>query len=135
MRKGICYFCAMKSFQDKDLQTFIGNLLRIGVLTAMTIVVAGLMLYIFQYGKEAVHYSTFKPESAFSFPDFFARLLQGNSAAIMELGVIVLILIPIARVFFTMIGFWLEKDRMYTVIAFIVLCIIAYSLLFGVASH
>lgn len=125
----------MKSFQDKDLQTFIGSLLRIGVLVAMTIVVVGLVFYMVQYGQEPINYSTFKPENVFTFSAFFSKLLQGNSAAIMELGVIVLILIPIARVFFTMIGFWLEKDRMYTVIAFIVLCIIAYSLFFGVASH
>ncbi|KAA5537389.1 DUF1634 domain-containing protein [Taibaiella lutea] len=125
----------MKSFQDKDLQSFIGNLLRVGVLTAMTIVVIGIVLYMFQYGHETIHYSTFKAENAFKFADFYQRLMSGNSSAIMELGVIVLIVIPIARVLFTMIGFWLEKDRMYTIIAFIVLCIIAYSLFFGVTSH
>jgi len=125
----------MKSFQDKDLQSFIGNLLRIGVLVAMSIVVIGTVLYMFQYGQETIHYSSFTPDNVFSLSDFFQRLIHGNSSAIMELGVIVLIFIPIARVLFTMIGFWLEKDRMYTLIAFIVLCIIAYSLFFGVATH
>jgi uncharacterized membrane protein len=133
--KGLAIFVGMKPFQDKDLQSFIGSLLRIGVLIAMTIVVIGIMLYMFQYGQETIHYSTFKAENVFTFSDFYQRLMQGNSSAIMELGVIALITTPIARVLFTMIGFWLEKDRMYTIIAFIVLCIIAYSLFFGVASH
>lgn len=122
-------------FQDRDLQSFIGNLLRIGVLVAMSIVLIGIVLYMFQYGHETVHYSVFKSDNVFVLSDFLQELRRGNSAAIMELGVIVLIVIPIARVLFTMVGFWLEKDKMYTLIAFIVLCIIAYSLFFGVATH
>lgn len=125
----------MKAFQDKDLQSFIGNLLRYGVLIAMVIVVVGLGIYLFQSGNQMVNYSTFDANNQFSFPSFFKRLATGNNAAIMELGVIVLIAIPIARVLFTMIGFWLEKDRLYTFIAFIVLCIIGFSLFFGVSTH
>lgn len=125
----------MKSFQDKDLQSFIGNLLRIGVIIAMTIVVAGLVLFLFQYGREVAHYEHFDVHDVFRFPEFYASLKQGDSKAIMQLGVMVLIATPVARVLFTMIGFWLEKDRMYTIIALIVLCIIAFSLIFGVTSH
>jgi len=132
--KGFVIFARMK-FQDKDLQSFIGNLLRIGVLVAMSIVIIGVVLYMFQYGHETIHYSEFKADNVFALSNFWQGLSHGNSAAIMELGVIVLIIIPIARVLFTMIGFWLENDKMYTLIAFIVLCIIAYSLFFGVATH
>jgi uncharacterized membrane protein len=125
----------MKSFQDKDLQTFIGNLLRYGVIIAMIIVVAGLAMYLFQSSHETVHYAVFDSKNSFVFSSFRERLGRGESAAIMELGVIALIVIPIARVLFTMIGFWLEKDRLYTFVAFLVLCIIAYSLFFGVSTH
>jgi uncharacterized membrane protein len=125
----------MKSFQDKDLQSFIGNLLRLGVIIAMTIVVAGLILFLFQYGREMTDYGTFDEKGIFRFSEFYHTLKQGDSKAIMQLGVMVLIATPIARVLFTMIGFWLEKDRMYTIIALIVLFIIAFSLMFGVTSH
>lgn len=125
----------MKPFQDKDLQSFVGNLLRIGVIVAMTIVVAGLVLFLFQYGREVAGYGTFNEQEVFRFAEFYHSLMRGDSKAIMELGVMVLIATPIVRVLFTMIGFWLERDRMYTLIAFIVLCIIAYSLIFGVSSH
>ena len=125
----------MKPFQDKDLQTFIGNLLRYGVIIAMVIVIAGLAVYLFQSSHEVVQYSGFDKNNGFVFASFRERLMQGRSDAIMELGVMALIIIPIARVLFTMIGFWLEKDRLYTFIAFLVLCIIAYSLLFGVSTH
>lgn len=123
----------MKSFQDKDLQSFVGNLLRWGVIVAMVIVIAGLVLYLFQYGRTTADYSVFDPNATFRLHDFYNTLKTGDSKAIMQLGVIALIGTPIARVLFTMVGFWLEKDRLYTFIAFLVLCIIAYSLLFGVA--
>jgi uncharacterized membrane protein len=125
----------MRSFQDKDLQSFIGNLLRWGVIVAMAIVVAGLVLYLFQYGRSVADYSVFDEAAVFRLDEFYAALKTGDSKAIMQLGVIALIATPIARVLFTMIGFWLEKDKLYTFIAFLVLCIIAYSLFFGVATH
>jgi len=125
----------MKSFEEKDLQSFIGNLLRIGVIIAMTIVIVGLLLHLFYNGKNTADFSTFDDHNVFNFPSFAKQLLSGDSKAIMELGIMVLIATPIARVLFTMLGFWLEKDRLYTLIAFIVLCIIAYSLLFGVSAH
>lgn len=125
----------MKAFRDKDLQSFIGNLLRWGVLLSMTIVVAGLIFYLFQYGRSVADYHRFDPEATFNLGAFRTSLMAGDSKAIMELGVIALIATPVARVLFTMIGFWLEKDRLYTLVAFLVLCIISYSLFFGVATH
>jgi uncharacterized membrane protein len=125
----------MKSFQDKDLQSFIGNLLRIGVVISMTILIAGLVLYLFQNGKNVIHYETFNEKNTFHFADFWASLKSGDSEAIMELGIMALISTPIARVLFTMIGFWMEKDRLYTIIAMTVLLIITFSLVFGITSH
>jgi uncharacterized membrane protein len=124
----------MKTFRDKDLQVLIGNLLRIGVVIAMTIVVIGLILYLFGHGRETAHYETFTNDGVFRFHKFLADLSAGSSSAIIELGVMVLIATPIARVLFTMIGFWLEKDRLYTFIALVVLCIIVISMLMG-ATH
>lgn len=123
----------MKIFRDKDLQALIGNLLRIGVVIAMTIVVGGLILYLFEHGRETAHYETFTNDGVFRFHRFLTELGSGRSSAIIELGVMVLIATPIARVLFTMIGFWLEKDRLYTFIALLVLCIIVISMMLGAA--
>lgn len=128
-------FAPMSSFQDKDLQSFVGNLLRYGVIIAMTIVIAGLLMHLFFQGSGPADFSHFDETAVFRFPDFYGRLAAGSTEAIMEAGIMVLIATPVARVLFTMIGFWLEKDYRYTMIAFVVLCIIAYSLLFGVAGH
>lgn len=135
MGRDSLFLQTMKTFQDRDLQTFVGNLLRFGVIIAMVIVVAGMVLYLFAHGREQADYGTFREDGIFRAAAFWQGLKSGDSEAIMQLGVILLITTPIARVLFTMIGFWLEKDRLYTLIAFIVLCIIAYSLLFGVSGH
>ena len=121
----------MKAFQDKDLQALVGNLLRIGVLVAMTIVIAGTFLFLYQHGREAAAYEVFDKKDVFSFPQFWQQLKHGESTAIVNLGVMVLIATPVARVIFTLIGFWLEKDRLYTAIAFLVLCIIIFSMFSG----
>src|ERR1700744_5867524 len=89
--KGFVIFVVMKSFQDKDLQSFIGNLLRYGVIIAMVIVIIGLAAYLFQSSHKAIDYSVFDKNNGFVFSSFRERLMHGESAAIMELGVIALI--------------------------------------------
>ncbi|MFT4062467.1 MAG: DUF1634 domain-containing protein [Edaphocola sp.] len=123
----------MASFKEKDLQLFIGNLLRIGVIIAMTVVIVGLAVYLFAGGNSTADYSHFDAAHRFQPHLFMEQLRTGNSKAIMELGVMLLIATPIARVLFTMIGFWLEKDYQYTVIALLVLLVIICSLLLGIA--
>ena len=48
---------------------------------------------------------------------------------IIQLGLLLLIATPIARVIFALFGFAAEKDRMYTCFTAIVLVILLYSLL------
>lgn len=125
------YFCAMsKSFDDKDLRLFLGNLLRYGVLTALSVVLAGLVLFLFQQGGSTVHYETFVQQS-FDFSACFSGLLHGDSLSIMAFGVLLLILTPVMRVIFAIIGFFWEKDQLYTLISFTVLLIIIFSAILG----
>lgn len=120
----------LKSFRDKDLQLFVGNILRLGVIISMAIVVIGLTLYLIQNGKTANDYSVFATGNL-SFSHFFRDLFHGKSEAIIGLGVICLIFTPILRVIFAIIGFWLEGDRRYTIISIIILAIIIISMLLG----
>ncbi len=46
-----------------------------------------------------------------------------------QLGLLLLIATPIARVAFSVVGFAIERDRMYVVFTLIVLAILLYSLL------
>lgn len=125
----------MKPLPEKDLQKIVGNVLRYGVWLAMTVVLIGFTLYLIQFGNNPVDYSNFKIKNGFDIHLFWKALLKGNSIALIQAGVLLLIATPIIRLLCSLIGFWLEKNMKYTIISLIVLCIIAYSLLFGVGTH
>jgi uncharacterized membrane protein len=54
-----------------------------------------------------------------------------RARSIIQLGLLILIATPIARVAFSFIGFALERDRSYLFITAIVLTILLYSLING----
>jgi uncharacterized membrane protein len=116
---------------DERLEIFIGNLLRLGVLVSAIIVAAGGALYLAQHGREVVNYQTFRSE----LPEL--RNLVGictsafhlRSDGIIQLGLVLLIATPIARVALAVVGFYLEGDRLYVVVSLTVLAILAYSIM------
>jgi uncharacterized membrane protein len=120
-------------WKDKDLQIIIGNLLRGGVLLSMGIVFMGGMVYLFRHGQQLPAYKTFHKQS----PEFttitgvLRGVLGGHGRAIIQLGILVLIATPIARVAFSILGYFVEKDYLYMAITFLVLCIILFSMLGG----
>jgi uncharacterized membrane protein len=52
-----------------------------------------------------------------------------ESLGLMQFGLVLLILTPVARVALAAVGFVLERDRLYTVVSLIVLVILAISLI------
>lgn len=121
-----------KDFGDKDLQTLVGNILRYGVLASLCIVFIGLIIYLSHARAEVVHFSTFTKKD-FNFLAFFSGILHGDSLSIIALGVLLLILTPIMRVIFAIIGFHKEKDLRYTIVSVIVLLVIIISTILGAA--
>ena len=59
----------------------------------------------------------------------------GNPYAVMQLGVILLLLTPLARLVVAALSFWLEGERRYSLVSLAVLMIILASLLLSRASH
>lgn len=121
--------------KDKDIQQFIGNLLRIGVLSASAIALIGGILYLVVHGMESrpdYHQFHSEPVAYTHIQGIFQGVLSGDAGAIMQLGVVVLILTPIMRVVCSLFSFILEKDKMYVFITTIVLCIILFSMFCGI---
>lgn len=119
---------------QRDMELLIGKFLRYGVFTACGIAILGGILYLIPHGQLPVHYTTYHSE-----PDSLRGLfhvLQGvcylDGQSIIQFGVAVLIATPIGRVFFSIIAFAMEKDRMYTIITVFVFAMILFSLLFGI---
>jgi len=58
--------------------------------------------------------------------------MTGDPAALIQLGVLLLVATPVARVVFAVVGFALERDRLYVVVSVAVLAILAASLLYSI---
>ncbi|MGH9600346.1 MAG: DUF1634 domain-containing protein [Terracidiphilus sp.] len=116
---------------DRRLEGIIGHLLRVGVLLAGAVVFAGGVLYLVQHSSGKVDYRTFTAGSMSlrTLPGI-VRLAAGlNSAGIIQLGLVLLIATPVARVVMAIVGFQLERDRMYVIVSVIVLAVLVFSLM------
>jgi uncharacterized membrane protein len=120
-----------KAWTDYRVEQIIGTLLRVGVLASALVVLLGGALYIAQEGRTQPNFHTFhgEPENLRSVPAVVQGAGKLQSRAIIQLGLLLLILTPIARVVFSAFAFALERDRMYVVITLIVLAVLLYSLL------
>jgi len=62
-------------------------------------------------------------------------LLDASPYAIMQAGVLLLLLTPVVRLVMAAISFWLERERRYTLVSLAVLLIILSSLLLSRGLH
>ncbi len=118
------------TIKDKDLQVVIGTLLRWGVWSALSITALGGILYLIEHGNEPVNYPKYSRIEE-SLPSVLhgisSNLAAGNMQVLILIGILVLFATPILRVIFSLIGFILEKDKLYIIITLIVLGIIVVS--------
>lgn len=115
---------------DYKIEQIIGQLLRAGVVLAAVVVLAGGVVYLVQHASAHEDYSKFHgaPENLRSVTGTVHEAVRGHSVGIIQLGLLLLVLTPIARVAFSAIGFMEERDRMYVVITLIVMAVLIFSL-------
>jgi uncharacterized membrane protein len=119
---------------DQRVETTIGNLLRIGVSLSAGIVLFGAAVYLWRHGQSRAAYGSFRDE----FPDLrtvggvLRSVASFSGRGIIQLGILVLIATPVARVAFSIWGFSVGRDKTYVVVATLVLCGLFYGL-FGSA--
>jgi uncharacterized membrane protein len=82
-----------------------------------------------------VDYGVFRGEPGYlrSLAGIVRAALTGDSRAIVQLGLAFLIATPIARVAFTLVAFALQRDRVYVGVTLLVLALLLFGLLFGIA--
>jgi uncharacterized membrane protein len=120
-------------WNDERVERIMGTLLQTGVIISGLVVLAGGVLYLVRYGPVPVNYENFVPERATvrSIRVIVNNALHGDGRAIIQCGLLLLIATPVARVFFSIIAFALEGDRLYVVLTLIVFTILLFSLLGG----
>jgi uncharacterized membrane protein len=120
----------IQEWYDQRIENIIAQLLRAGVLTAALVVIGGAIPYLVSNPRAQVDYRTFhgEPPQLRTVPGIVHSAFSGKPLAIMQLGLLLLIATPIARVVFSVFAFAREGDRMYVAFTLIVLAVLLYSL-------
>jgi uncharacterized membrane protein len=118
---------------DRQVEQTIGTLLRAGVLLSAAVVTAGGVAFLARHGGDRSDHRTFHGEPAeLRGPVGVASdALAGDSRGLIQLGLLLLIATPVARVAFSVYAFARQRDRTYVAICLVVLAVLLYSLLGG----
>ena len=113
-------------WNDYRIEQIIGVLLRVGVsLSAALVLIAGIA-FLWNHHADRVSYHEFRGEVPSL--TIVAGVLHGaahfDSLALMQLGLLILIATPVARVLFAAFAFALERDWMYVVVSLIVFVVL-----------
>jgi uncharacterized membrane protein len=123
----------VRNWGDQRMEVIVGNLLRVGVMVAATVVAAGAIVFLARHGTESPHYGIFhgEPSELRSLAGIVGSAFDGRGRGLIQLGLLLLVATPVARVVFSVFGFVLERDRAYVVITLIVLGVLLFSLAGG----
>ena len=121
---------AKREWTDEQVEQVLGNLLRAGVLVAAFVVAAGGGMYLGQHGAEQVDYRVFHGvEENLRTPwGILTEALALHSRGVIQLGLLLLVATPVARVIFSVYAFARQRDFTYVVLTLVVLAVLLYGL-------
>lgn len=113
------------------MAVILGSLLRAGVLLSAAVVLCGASVYLSRHAHEAADYRVFRgePSEYRTIPGVVQSVRNGRGRGLIQLGLLLLIATPITRVACSIVGFAIERDRLYVAFTLIVLATLLYSLL------
>jgi uncharacterized membrane protein len=122
---------AQRDWTDQRVETIVGKLLRAGVILSASVVLLGGIIFLVTHGTEKATYRVFlgEPSDLRTLRGIIHRAVHFRGRGVIQLGLLLLIATPIARVAFSIFGFAEEKDRLYVIFTGIVLAILLYSFL------
>lgn len=111
---------------DARMEEAVGRILRMGVILAAVTIAFGGLLYLRQHGGETPHYAIFRGEPATlrSPGGILQDAAAGDGRGMIQLGLLVLLATPVARVVFSIWAFLRVRDRFYAMIAAVVLLVL-----------
>jgi uncharacterized membrane protein len=118
---------------DQKIDEVMGLVLRTGVILAAAIVLTGGIVYLTQHPGTVRDYHVFHGEPAEykSVSAIADEAMELRGRALIQMGLLVLIATPIARVVFSLMAFLWQRDWTYVVVTAIVLGLLIYSLFGG----
>ena len=108
----------------------IGVVLRMGVMAAAAVVLGGGVWYLARFGMLVPNYRAFhgEPEGLRSVAGIWKGVVAMQPRSVIQLGLLLLIATPIARVALSVFAFAAQRDRTYVAITLVVLAILIGSL-------
>jgi uncharacterized membrane protein len=118
---------------DERFEEIVSKLLLTGVLLSAAVVLLGGACYVLQHAHDPVAYRPFQAQSAAyrSVAAVAKASVAGDCRAVIQLGLLLLIATPVARVAFSLVAFSVQRDRTYIIVTSIVLAILLFSLVSG----
>jgi len=117
-------------WSDERVEEVMGNLLRAGVSLAAAVALLGGIFYLIRYHSTSPGYRVFRGEPADlrSVSGILADAIELRSRGLIQLGLLLLVATPVARVVFSVFAFARQHDLTYVVLTLIVLAVLIYSL-------
>lgn len=115
---------------DDEVEARVGALLQAGVLVASALVALGGIVFLLKYGHTAPHHETFsgEPSDLRSIGGIVNAAARLRGRGLIQLGILVLLATPVARVAFSLYTFVRQRDGTYIVITGFVLVLLLGSL-------
>ena len=122
------------AWSDQKIEILVGKLLRTGVTISAAVVAVGAIIYLFRHGSQPTSLGAFhgEPVDYRTIRGILGEVRAGRGRGIIQLGLLLLIATPIARVLLAIFGFAKEHDHLYVGLTSIVFVILLYSLLVSI---
>ena len=119
--------------KDQRMDQIMAILLRSGVSLAASLVFIGGVVYLSRHDLPTINYRVFQgePQEMRTVSGILREAGRFHGRGLIQLGLLLLIATPVARVLFSVVAFIYEKDWTYVAITMIVLALLCYSLFGG----
>jgi uncharacterized membrane protein len=123
----------MATLTGKRMDEIIGRLLQAGVILSALFVLAGGAVYVARHPEPVTDYRVFQgePEELRTVSGIVHEAVALHGRGLIQLGLLLLIATPIARVAFSAVAFLYQRDWTYVVVTLIVLGLLVYGLFGG----
>ncbi|CAG1002846.1 hypothetical protein PHYC_03024 [Phycisphaerales bacterium] len=114
--------------RDMTLETRLSRLLTASTTLAGVVTLTGLVMHLAGHHADRMTFASFVPTDLTEFGGLAGRLIALDPPAVMQFGVLLLVLTPVARVAATLVAFLARRDWLYVAITLIVLGTLAAGL-------
>lgn len=118
---------------DQKIDAIMGHLLRTGVVLTAILVFSGGVVFLIRHHQPVIDYRVFRgePEALRSIPGIFGEAWAFRGQGLIQLGLLVLIATPVARVVFSVLAFLYQRDWLYVGVTLLVLGLLLFGLFGG----